>query len=70
MINYEQMTPEQQQVWNKINEMVDVSYGCAESFVAAVGEHLWGDVDDSVKMISTGFCGGVPGNFIDISHKL
>lgn len=61
MINYEQMTPVQQQVWNKINEMMDVSYGCAESFVAAVGEHLWGDVDDSVQMISTGFSGGVGG---------
>jgi len=61
MINYEQMTPEQQQVWDKINEMMDVSYGCAESFVAAVGEHLWGDVDDSIKMISTGFSGGVGG---------
>jgi len=59
MINYERMTPEQQQVWNKINEMMDVSYGCAESFVAAVGEHLWGDVDDSIQMISTGFSGGV-----------
>ena len=55
------MTADQQKVWNKINEMMDVSYGCAESFVAAVGEYLWGEVDDSIKMISTGFSGGVGG---------
>ncbi len=56
------LTAEYQNVWNKVNEMMDVSYGCAESFVAAVGEYLWGDVDDSIKMISTGFSGGVGGS--------
>ena len=56
-----QLTPERRQVWIKINEMMDVSYGCAEAFVAAVGEHLWGEFDDSIQMISTGFSGGVGG---------
>ncbi|NQS91556.1 MAG: SUMF1/EgtB/PvdO family nonheme iron enzyme [Chloroflexi bacterium] len=61
MVDQEQMTPEQKIVWDKINQMMDVSYGCAEAFVAAVGEYLWGEVDDSIKMISTGFSGGVGG---------
>jgi len=60
-LDIKMMTPEQKQVWDKINQMMDVSYGCAESFVAAVGEYLWEDVDDSIKMISTGFSGGVGG---------
>lgn len=55
------MTTSRQQVLDKVNEMMDVSYGCAESFVAAVGEYLWGGVDDHVQMISTGFSGGVGG---------
>lgn len=58
MADQKQMTPAQQEVWDTINEMMDVSYGCAESFVAAVGKYLWDDVDDSIKMISTGFSGG------------
>jgi C_GCAxxG_C_C family probable redox protein len=61
MININNMTAEQKQVWDKINEMMDVSYGCAESFVAAVGEYLWGEVDDNIRMVSTGFSGGVGG---------
>lgn len=61
MIQLEQLNPERRQVWNKINEMMEVSYGCAESFVAAVGEYLWGEVDDPIQMISTGFSGGVGG---------
>jgi len=61
MIDPESMTPEQQKVWEKVNQMMDVSYGCAESFVAAVGEYLWGEVDESVQRISTGFSGGVGG---------
>ena len=60
-LDIKMMTPEQKQVWDKINQMMDVSYGCAESFVAAVGEYLWEEVDDSIKMISTGFSGGVGG---------
>ncbi len=48
-------------VYETINKMMDQSYGCAESFVAAVGEHLWGGVDDQIQMISTGFSGGVGG---------
>lgn len=62
MISIEEMTSEQKIVWNKINDMMDVSYGCAEAFVTAVGEYLWGEVDDSIKMISTGFSGGVGGS--------
>lgn len=62
MIALEQMTAEQKQVWEKINDMMDVSYGCAEAFVTAVGEYLWGEVDDSIQMISTGFSGGVGGS--------
>ena len=61
MIDLEQLSPERKQVWNKVNEMMDVSFGCAESFVAAVGEYLWGEVDDPIQMISTGFSGGVGG---------
>ncbi len=60
-LDIKKMTPEQKRVWDKINQMMDVSYGCAESFVAAVGEYLWEEVDDSIKMISTGFSGGVGG---------
>ena len=61
MIEVEKLSPERRKVWDKINQMMDVSYGCAESFVAAVGEHLWGEVDDPIQMISTGFSGGVGG---------
>jgi C_GCAxxG_C_C family probable redox protein len=56
-----QMNDEYEKVYDKINEMMDQSYGCAESFVFAVGEHLWGGVDDPIRMISTGFSGGVGG---------
>ena len=55
------MTAEFDGVLGTINEMMDQSYGCAESFVAAVGEYLWGGVDDQIQMISTGFSGGVGG---------
>ncbi len=61
MIDLEKLTPERKKVWDKVNQMMDVSYGCAESFVAAVGEYLWGEVDDPIQMISTGFSGGVGG---------
>jgi C_GCAxxG_C_C family probable redox protein len=61
MIDLEKLSPERRKVWDKINEMMDVSYGCAESFVAAVGEYLWGEVDVPIRMISTGFSGGVGG---------
>jgi C_GCAxxG_C_C family probable redox protein len=60
-IDKQNMTPAQKEVWDTINEMMDVSYGCAESFVASVGKYLWGEMDDSIKMISTGFSGGVGG---------
>ncbi|MEJ2447638.1 MAG: hypothetical protein P8Y37_06820 [Anaerolineales bacterium] len=61
MIDYNMLTPERKRVWDRINEMMDVSYGCAESFVSAVGEYLWGEVDDPIRRISTGFSGGVGG---------
>ncbi len=61
MQDIKSMTPEQKEVWDKVNQMMDVSYGCAESFVAAVGEYLWGEVDEPIQMISTGFSGGVGG---------
>jgi len=61
MIDYNMLTPERKKVWDRINEMMDVSYGCAESFVSAVGEYLWDEVDDPIRMISTGFSGGVGG---------
>ncbi len=60
------MNDEYEKVFGKINEMMDQSYGCAESFVAAVGEHLWGGVDDQVQMISTGFSGGVGGTHEEV----
>ena len=60
-IQKDQLTPAQQEVWDTVNEMMDVSYGCAESFVYAVGKYLWGEVDDNIRMISTGFSGGVGG---------
>ncbi len=60
-IQREEMTSAQQEVWDTINQMMDVSYGCAESFVYAVGKYLWGEVDDNIRMISTGFSGGVGG---------
>ena len=50
-----------QPVYDKINAMMDKSYGCAEAFVAAVGEALWGEVDPAVQRIATGFSGGVGG---------
>jgi len=65
-LDIKKMTPEQKRVWDKINQMMDVSYGCAESFVAAVGEYLWEEVDDSIKMISTGFSGGVGGTHEEV----
>ena len=61
MIDQENLTPDQLKLWKRINQMMDVSYGCAESFVVAVSEHLWGEVDKSIQMISTGFSGGVGG---------
>ena len=62
MDNEQELTPERQQIWDTINGMMDVGYGCAEAFVYALGEHLWGEVDDSVRKISTGFSGGVGGS--------
>jgi len=55
------MDAKRQQLQDKVNAMMDISFGCAESFVAAVGEYLWGGVDDQIQMISTGFSGGVGG---------
>lgn len=55
------MTEDRREVWNRINAMMDVGYGCAESFLAAVAEYLWGGVDEQIQMISTGFSGGVGG---------
>ena len=60
-IDQHNMTEAQREVWDTVNEMMDVSYGCAESFVYSVGKYLWGEVDDSIRMISTGFSGGVGG---------
>ncbi len=60
------LSPERQQVWDKINQMMDVGYGCAESFIAAVGEHLFGEVDESIQMVSTGFSGGVGGTHEEV----
>ena len=57
----EELDAKKQKVLDTINDMMDISYGCAESFVAAAGEYLWGGVDDQVQMISTGFSGGVGG---------
>lgn len=61
MDDHREMTPERKQVLTKINQMMDESYGCAEAFIAAVGEYLWGELDDSIIKISTGFSGGVGG---------
>ena len=55
------MNEEYEKVLDTINAMMDQSYGCAESFVVAVGDYLWGGVDDQIQMISTGFSGGVGG---------
>lgn len=61
MNDHREMTPERKQVLTKINQMMDESYGCAEAFIAAVSEYLWGELDDSIIKISTGFSGGVGG---------
>ncbi|MBI9045569.1 MAG: SUMF1/EgtB/PvdO family nonheme iron enzyme [Anaerolineaceae bacterium] len=61
MIEIESLTPEQKILWTRINDMMEISYGCAESFVVAVSEILWGEVDPNIQMISTGFSGGVGG---------
>ena len=62
MAQEQRITPEKKQIEERINQMMDEGYGCAESLVTAVGEKLWGDVDDSIKMTSTGFSGGVGGS--------
>ena len=61
MIDIDSLTPDKRDVLDTINEMMDASYGCAESFVAAVGKYLHGNVEESIQMISTGFSGGVGG---------
>ena len=61
MDNNAPLAPERKKVLEKVNQMMDESFGCAEAFVAAVGEYLWGEVDDSITRISTGFSGGVGG---------
>ena len=38
-----------QKIAAKVNQMMDESYGCAESFIAAAGEHLFGELDPAIK---------------------
>jgi len=61
MENVEKRHNERQKIADKVNQMMDESYGCAESFIAAAGEHLFGDLDPVIVKISTGFSGGVGG---------
>ncbi len=65
-MDLELLDEEKRQVWEKINNMMDVGYGCAESFVVAVGDYLWDGVDDQIQMISTGFSGGVGGTHEEV----
>jgi C_GCAxxG_C_C family probable redox protein len=62
MAHEHRITPEKKKIEERINQMMDEGFGCAESLVTAVGEHLWEDVDDKIKMTSTGFSGGVGGS--------
>ena len=55
-----------EQAARQAGDFMRQGYHCSESIVVAVGEYLWGDVNDWLRRASTGFSGGV-GNS---SHEL
>ena len=45
-------------------------YHCSEAFTIAVGEHFFGDVDNRLRRITTGFAGGVGGTHDEMCGAL
>jgi C_GCAxxG_C_C family probable redox protein len=53
-----------EQTARQAGDFMRQGYHCSESIVVAVGEYLWGDVNDWLRRASTGFSGGI-GNTSD-----
>ena len=45
-------------------------YHCAEAFTIAVGEHFFGDVENRIRRMTTGFSGGVGGSHAEMCGAL
>jgi C_GCAxxG_C_C family probable redox protein len=45
-------------------------YHCAEAFTIAVGEHFFGDVENRIRRMTTGFSGGVGGTHAEMCGAL
>ena len=48
----------------------DSHYHCAEAFTIAVGEHFFGEVDNRIRRMTTGFSGGVGGTHDEMCGAL
>lgn len=55
-----------QQAVQRVKYLMQNGCSCSEATVQAVGEYLWGDVDDSMCRASTAFSGGVGGTHAEI----
>ena len=45
-------------------------YHCSEAFTIAVGEHFFGQVDDRIRRMTTGFSGGIGGTHDEMCGAL
>ncbi|HEY60069.1 MAG TPA: C_GCAxxG_C_C family protein [Anaerolineae bacterium] len=45
-------------------------YHCSEAFTIAVGEHFFGQVDDRIRRMTTGFAGGIGGTHDEMCGAL
>lgn len=57
-------------VARRAGELCDQGYHCSESVIIAVGEHLFGSLDEQAIKMSSGFAGGVGGGHNELCGAL